>query len=91
LTGIEGDGVFTAGIGVILIIIAALAHGKMGKPYSIPGALIAFLAICLVISKFITLGGAITDTTITTTLGSRLYISLFGSELAFLGGIIKVA
>jgi hypothetical protein len=51
-TGWEDNGIITAGIGLILILVAMFWSGRIGKRYSFPGTILAALAVLVVIGCF---------------------------------------
>jgi hypothetical protein len=48
----EDNGFITGGIGLILLLVGIFVRGRIGKRYSIPGAILAALAITVVIGCF---------------------------------------
>lgn len=83
--GWEDNGFITGGIGVILILIGIFGRGKIGKRYSIPGAILGALALTVVLGCFqrileINPGAgffAATDT--------GIFVTLIGALLALVG------
>jgi hypothetical protein len=50
--GWEDNGFITGSIGIILLLVGMFWRGRIGKRYSIPGAIVAALAILVVIGCF---------------------------------------
>ena len=92
LSGIEGDGMITGGIGLILLIGAALSKGKAEKRYSIVGAIFGLIAGLIIFPKPFTIGAAIVDTSdvVSASIGSGIYLSIIGVVLVIIGGLQRV-
>ena len=90
--GIEGDGQITAGIGVIVLVIAAVSKGKPSKLYSIAGSILAGLAAIVLIVDFSHLNKVVFDTPfgVSAKLGSGLYLSIVAALVALVGGVQRV-
>ncbi|HEX7620463.1 MAG TPA: hypothetical protein VF359_04620 [Anaerolineales bacterium] len=92
-TGIEGDGIITAGIGVILLLTALLAKGKPGNIYSWAASLFGIIAICLLYYDYSNVSAAVSgieSDLMIASIGSGLYVSFLGALLAIIGDIIKI-
>ena len=83
--GWEDNGFTTAGIGLILILVAIFWKGRIGKRYSIPGTILASLAGLVVIGCFYSIleidpaAGFLAATNV------GIYVTLAGALLAFVG------
>jgi hypothetical protein len=92
-SGIEGDGMFTAGIGVILLLIALLAKGKPGKIYSWAVSVFGLFAFFLLVYTYTNVSAAVSSNAsemLIASVGTGLYVSFLGAVLAFIGGLIRV-
>lgn len=92
LTGIEGDGILAALVGVVLLLIAIFAKGKPGAPYSIFAGLLALACGGFLLIKAASLSTFQSSSAdISTSIGvGLLCISPLGVLLAVLGGFIRV-
>lgn len=91
MSGLEGDGIFTAAAGVVLLIIALAVKGKPGKSFSVVGGIIAILAGVMLVNILINLGGISSEPGIVLNVGTGLYISIIGAVLGAIGGFVKSA
>lgn len=91
LIGIEGDGIFSAAAGALIILLAIITKTKPGKSFNLFIVLLSVLSIILIVSKFISIGEAFKDTPvgIDSTLGSGLYISAIAPFFSIVGGLIS--
>jgi hypothetical protein len=89
--GWEDNGFITGGIGLILLLIGIFWRGRIGKRYSIPGAILAALAVLVVIGCF----GAILEIDpaagflAATDIG--IYVTLIGAVLALVGALYRTS
>ena len=89
--GWEGDGLITGGIGFILLLVGIFWSGRVGKSYSIPGAILAALAVFVVFGDFYRIleidpgAGFFAATDI------GIYVTLTGALLAFVGALIRAS
>ena len=85
--GWEDNGLITGGIGLILLLLGIFWRGKITKRYSIPGAVLATLAVLVVLGCFyrvIEIGpgaGFLAATDI------GIYVTLIGAILALVGAL----
>lgn len=89
LTGIEGDGMFSAGAGIILLLISFSAKPTPGKNYSIPGIIVSVLAFLLLFGKPGALKNSSDADGVLVSIGFGLYLSILGSILGVIGSFIK--
>ncbi len=90
--GYEGDGIFTGGIGLLLLIGAIVSKAKPGKPFSIASAIFAIIAgviILLDLSDVLGFVSGVGDNVIAK-VGAGMYVSLIGAILALIGGFQKI-
>jgi hypothetical protein len=89
--GYEGDGAFTGGIGLLILIGALVSKGKVGKPYSVASAVFSVIAGLILLVDLAQVGsiGADLEFAVVQT-GVGIYLSLVGAFLAFLGGLRRV-
>lgn len=88
IRGYTGDGIFSGGIGIILIIVSIFAKPKVGKPFSMVGGILAVLALILIISKIysvLSIGEGMTS------VGVGIYVSILGAILSIVGGFRKTS
>ena len=87
--GWEGDGLITGGIGLILLLVGIFWRGRIEKRYSIPGAILAALAILVVIGDFYRILEIAPDagTFAATDLG--IYVTLIGALMALAGALYR--
>ena len=92
-TGIEGDGIMTAGLGVILLLNALISKGKPGKMYSWAGSVLGIIALVLLfyISNNVNAAlSGIDSGVMIASVGAGIYVSFLGAILAIIGGFIKI-
>ena len=96
-SGIDGngqisDGYVTAGIGVIVLVIAAVSKGESGKLYSIAGSILAGLAAIVLIVDFLDVNKMVFDTPfgVSAKIGIGLYLSIAAALVALVGGVQRV-
>ena len=91
LSGIEGDGIFTAGAGAILLLVSLLARGKPGSAYSLFAVIVAILSGGLLLLKLSTLASLESTEGVSTSIGAGLScVSPLAVLLAVIGGAMKV-
>src|SRR4030067_2183837 len=81
--GWEDNGFTTAGIGLILLLVAMFWRGMIGKRYSIPGAILATLAIFVVIGCFYRILEIDPSAGFLAATDVGIYVTLIGALLAF--------
>ena len=88
-SGIEGDGMITGGIGLVLLIGVALSKGKAEKRYSIAGAIFGIIAGLILFPKLFKIGAIIADISEIgyASVGSGIYLSIIGVVLVIIGGL----
>jgi hypothetical protein len=85
--GWEDNGFITGGIGLILLLVGIFWRGRIGKRYSIPGAVLAALAVLVVIGCFYRIleigpgAGFLAATDV------GIYVTLIGAILALVGAL----
>jgi hypothetical protein len=91
-SGIKGYGVFSAGIGVILLLMALLAKGKAGKIYSWVVSILGLLVGILIFSVYNNILHVVVKPaqTLVASIGSGIYLSILGSLLGFIGGLLSI-
>jgi hypothetical protein len=90
--GYEGDGIFTAGIGFIILLGSILYKGKPGRIYSIGTAVLSFIALALLIytmTNLSSLGDEI-EAGVFTSVGPGIYVSVIGALIGIVGGFLRV-
>ena len=89
--GWEDNGFVTGGIGLILLLVGIFWRGRIGKKYSIPGAILAALAVLVVIGCFQRIleidpgAGFLAATDVGT------YVTLIGALLALVGALYRTS
>ena len=87
LSGLDGDGMFSGGIGLLLLLGAIFTKPKTDKRYSIASAILALIALLIVAPKLLDIGSIGNDVPgAIVTIGSGLYISILAAILAIVGG-----
>ncbi len=87
--GWEDNGLVTGGIGLILLFLGIFWRGRIGKRYSIPGAILAALAVLVVIGCFQRIleinpfAGFFAATDV------GIYVTLIGALLALAGALYR--
>jgi len=87
--GWEGDGFITGGIGLILLLVGIFWKGRIAKRYSIPGAILAALAVLVVFGDFNRIleidpeAGSFAATDV------GIYVTLIGALLALVGALYR--
>ena len=87
--GWEDNGFTTAGIGLILLLVAMFWRGMIGKRYSIPGAILATLAIFVVIGCFYRILEIDPSAGFLAATDVGIYVTLIGALLAFVGALYR--
>ena len=89
--GYEGDGTFTGGIGLLLLVGALASKGKVGKPYSPASTVFAVIVGLILLVDLAQIGsvGADMELAVVQT-GVGIYLSLVGAFLVFVGGLMRV-
>jgi hypothetical protein len=90
LSGFEGDGIISGGIGVLLALGAALSKGKPGKRYSIAGAVFGVIAGLVVFPKIASIGSIVSDYGVGAALGAGIYVSIISAIAVIFGGLQQV-
>jgi hypothetical protein len=88
--GWEDNGVVTGGIGFIFLLIGMFWRGRIGTRYSIPGAILAALAVFVVIGCFqrILEIDPVAGFFAATDVG--IYVTLIGALLALVGMLYQI-
>ncbi len=87
--GWEGDGFITGGIGLILLLVGIFWRGRIEKRYSIPGAILATLAILMVIGDFYRILEIDPDAGFFAATDVGIYVTLIGALLALVGALLR--
>ena len=83
--GWEDNGFITAGIGLILLLVAMFWRGRIGKRYSIPGTILAALAVLVVIGCFYRILEIDPGAGFFAATDVGIYVTLIGALLALVG------
>jgi hypothetical protein len=89
--GWEDNGLVTGGIGLILLLVGIFWSGRIGKRYSIPGAILAALAVFVVVGCFYRIleigpgAGFFAATDV------GIYMTLTGALLALAGALYRTS
>ena len=87
--GWEGDGLITGGIGLILLLVGIFWRGRIEKRYSIPGAILAALAILVVIGDFYRILEIDPDAGFFAATNVGIYVTLIGALMALAGALYR--
>ena len=87
--GWEGDGFITGGIGLILLLVGIFWRGRIEKRYSIPGAILAALAVLMVIGDFYRILEIDPDAGFFAATDVGIYVTLIGALLALVGALYR--
>ena len=87
--GWEGDGFITGGIGLILLLIGIFWKGRIEKRYSIPGAILAALAVLMLFGDFYRILEIDPDAGFFAATDVGIYVTLIGALLALIGALIR--
>lgn len=87
--GWEGDGFITGGIGLILLLVGIFWRGRIEKRYSIPGAILAALAVLMIIGDFYRILEIDPDAGFFAATDVGIYVTLIGALLAFVGALYR--
>ena len=87
--GWEGSGYITGGIGLILLLIGIFWKGRIGKRYSIPGAILAVLATLVVIGDFFRILEIDPDAGFFAATDVGIYVTLIGALMSFAGALFR--
>lgn len=85
--GWEGDGFITGGIGLILLLVGIFWRGRIEKRYSIPGAILAALAVLVIIGDFYRILEINPDAGFFAATDVGIYVTLIGALLALAGAL----
>jgi hypothetical protein len=83
--GWEDNGFITGGIGIILLLIGIFHKGKPGKRYSIPGLILAILAVLEVAGCFQRILEINPSAGFFAATKAGIYVTLLGALLALVG------
>ena len=87
--GWEGDGFITGGIGLILLLMGIFWRGRIEKRYSIPGAILAALAILVIIGDFYRILEIDPDAGFFAATDVGIYVTLIGALMALAGALFR--
>ena len=85
--GWEDNGLITGGIGLILLLVGIFWRGRIEKRYSIPGAILAALAVLVVIGDFYRILEIDPDAGFLAATDIGIYVTLIGAILALVGAL----
>jgi hypothetical protein len=89
--GWEDNGLITGGLGLILLLVGIFWRGRIGKRFSISGAILAALAVLVVIGCFQRIleidpgAGFLAATDV------GIYVTLIGALLALVGALYRTS
>jgi phosphoglycerol transferase MdoB-like AlkP superfamily enzyme len=89
--GWEDNGFVTGGINLILLLVAIFWKGRSGKRYSVPGAILASLAIAVVLGCFLSILEIDPAEGFVAATDTGIYVTLFGAVLALAGALYRTA
>src|SRR5512147_2589081 len=87
--GWEDNGFITAGIGLILLLVAIFWRGRIGKRYSIPGTILAALAVLVIIGCFYRILDIDPSAGFLAATDVGIYVTLIGALLALVGAFYR--
>ena len=87
--GWEDNGFITGGIGLILLLVGMFWRGRISKRYSIPGAILAALAILVVIGCFYRILEIDPGAGFLAATDAGIYVTLIGALLALVGALYR--
>jgi hypothetical protein len=87
--GWEGDGFITGGIGLILLLVGLFWRGRIEKRYSIPGAVLAVLAVLVVIADFYRILEIGPEAGFFAATDVGIYVTLIGALLGSAGALYR--
>jgi hypothetical protein len=89
--GWEDNGFITGGIGLILLLVGIFWKGRIGKRYSIPGAILAALAVLVVLGCFLSILEIDPDEGFFAATDIGIYVTLIGTLLALVGTLYRTS
>jgi hypothetical protein len=89
--GWEDNGYITGGIGLILLLVGIFWRGSIGKRYSIPGAILAALAVFVVIGCFYRILEIGPGAGFFAATDAGIYVTLIGALLALVGALYRTS
>ena len=89
--GWEDNGFITGGIGLILLLVGILWRGRIGERYSIPGAILAALAILVVIGCFQRILEIDPGAGFFAATDVGIYVTLIGALVALVGALFRTS
>ena len=89
--GWEDNGLITGGIGLILLLVGIFWRGRIEKRYSIPGAILAALAVLVVIGDFYRILEIDPDAGFLAATDVGIYVTLIGALLALVGALYRTS
>jgi hypothetical protein len=85
--GWEDNGFITAALGQLLFLGCIFLKGRVGKPYSIPGAVFAMIALFVVTGCFIRILEIAPSVGFFAATDIGIYVTLLGALLALVGAL----
>lgn len=89
ITGLHGDGVFSGGIGLLLLVIALVRAGQPGQRYSVSVGIIAVIALLLVAYTIWSVSNVSTGAFARGDVGLGLWLSVAAAVVATAGGFSR--
>jgi hypothetical protein len=89
--GWEDNGLITGAIGLILLLVGIFWKGRIGKRYSMPGALLASLAVLVVLGCFAAILEIDPDEGFFAATDVGIYVTLIGTLLTLVGTLYRTA
>jgi hypothetical protein len=89
--GWEDNGYVTGTIGLILLLVGIFWRGRIGKRYSIPGAILAALAVLVVIGCFHSIIEIDPSAGFFAATDMGIYVTLTGALLALTGALYRTS
>jgi hypothetical protein len=87
--GWEDNGLVTGGIGLLLLLVVIFWRGRIGKRYSIPGAILAALAVLVVMGCFQRILEIDPGAGFFAATDAGIYVTLIGALLALAGALYR--
>jgi hypothetical protein len=89
--GWEDNGFITGGIGLILLLVGIFWKGRIGKRYSIPGAILAALAVVVVLGCFLAILEIDPDEGFFAATDIGIYVTFIGTLLSLFGTLDRTS
>lgn len=89
--GWEDNGFITGGIGLALFLVGLICRGRIGKIYSLPGAILAALTIFVVVGCFYRILEIDPGAGFFAATDTGIYVTLLGGLLALAGALSRTS